>query len=358
MNTFGHLFRITTFGESHGKAIGVIVDGCPAGYEISEADIQPDLDRRRPGQSDLTTPRNEADKVEIFSGTFEGKTTGHPIMMMVRNQDQRSRDYSDIKDKYRPSHADFSFDQKYGIRDYRGGGRSSARETIARVAAGAIAKKVLKTETGCEIFGHTVQVGEIQATTFDPHMIETNPVRAADAEAAEKMGNLIRELKTQGDSIGGIAEVRVLQTPVGLGSPVFAKIKADLASGIMSLPGVKGFEYGSGFATATMTGSEHNDEFINDNGRIHTKTNHHGGILGGITTGEDLILRAVVKPTSSISKTQNTVDTAGNETTIETHGRHDPCLVPRFIPMAEAMVALVLVDHWLMNKVVKKDDNS
>lgn len=354
MNTFGHLFRITTFGESHGKAVGVIVDGCPAGYVIDVTKIQHDLNRRRPGQSAVTTPRDEKDRIEIFSGTFEGLTTGHPIMMMVMNQDQQSKDYGDIKNKFRPSHADFCFQNKYGLRDYRGGGRSSARETIARVAAGSIAKQILETETGAQIFGHTVQVGDVRAKNFDPTVIETNIVRAADSEAAKKMETLILKLKDEGESIGGIAEVRVLNTPPNLGAPVFGKIKADLASAIMSLPGVKGFEYGSGFATGTMKGSEHNDEFINDNGTIKTKTNHHGGILGGITTGEDLILRAVIKPTSSISKTQNTVDMDGNQTTIETHGRHDPCLVPRFIPMAEAMVALVLLDHWLLNKTVKK----
>jgi chorismate synthase len=354
MNTFGHLFRITTFGESHGKAVGVIVDGCPAGYAIDITKIQNDLNRRRPGQSAVTTPRDEKDRIEIFSGTFEGLTTGHPIMMMVTNQDQRSHDYTEIKNKFRPSHADFCFQNKYGLRDYRGGGRSSARETIARVAAGSIAKQILEIETGAQIFGHTAQVGDIRAKNFDPTVIEQNIVRSADPEAAKAMESLILKLKDEGDSIGGIAEVRVLNTPPNLGAPVFAKIKADLASAIMSLPGVKGFEYGSGFATATMKGSEHNDEFINDNGTIKTKTNHHGGILGGITTGEDLILRAVIKPTSSISKSQSTVDMDGNETTIETHGRHDPCLVPRFIPMAEAMVALVLLDHWLLDKTVKK----
>jgi chorismate synthase len=354
MNSFGHIFRITTFGESHGKAVGVILDGCPAGYEISEADIQPDLDRRRPGQSKITTARDEADQIEIFSGVFEGKTTGHPIMMMVRNKDQRSKDYGDIKDKFRPSHADFTYQMKYGIRDYRGGGRSSARETIARVAAGAIAKKILMQETKANIIGHVVQVGDIKATQFKPETIEQNPVRCADPEAAIAMERKIHQVKAKMDSIGGIAEVRVLNTPSSLGNPTFGKIKADLASAIMSLPGVKGFEYGTGFATAEMTGTEHNDEFYIDvEGNTRTKTNHHGGILGGITTGEDLVLRMVLKPTSSIPKKQQTVDKHGNETEIETYGRHDPCLCPRLVPMAEAMVALVLMDHWLLNKTVR-----
>jgi len=352
MNTFGYIFRITTFGESHGKAVGVIIDGCPPNISITENEIQKELDRRKPGQSAITTPRKENDKIEFFSGIFNGKTTGHPIMMMAQNKNQQSKDYSNIKEKYRPSHADYTYDLKYGIRDHRGGGRSSARETIGRVAAGALAKKILTSANNIKITGFVTQIGNVQSSEFNEEYIEKNPVRCADKNKAKKMEDEIRKVQKNGDSVGGIVEIRVKNIIAGLGSPTFAKIKADLASALMSIPGVKGFEYGSGFQSASMKGSEHNDEFFIDNKNIRTKTNHHGGILGGITTGEDLILRIVVKPTSSISKEQHTVNNSGEETMIQTFGRHDPCLAPRLVPIAESMVALVLVDHWLLSKTI------
>jgi chorismate synthase len=351
-NSFGQLFRITTAGESHGKGNVVIIDGCPPGISFSEEDIQPDLDRRKPGQSSVTTQRQEDDKATILAGVFEGHTTGTSIAIMVPNQDQRSKDYSNIKDKYRPGHADYTFDQKYGFRDYRGGGRSSVRESVSRVAAAALGKKILA-EYGISVVGYVKQVGDIVADIADPTAVtledvEANIVRCPHAESAEKMITLIKKVRSEQDSIGGISEIVATGVPAGLGEPVFDKLKSDFAKGIMSIPGVTAFEYGTGFAVATMRGSENNDIFYKKTeDEVATKTNHHGGMLGGISSGEPILIRAAVKPTSSLSRSQPTVDKAGNETELSTKGRHDPCLLPRFVPIGEAMVILVLTDHIL-----------
>ncbi len=349
-STFGSMFRITTWGESHGWGIGVVVDGCPAGLPLAEEDIQKELDRRRVGQSKVTSQRQEEDRVEILSGLFQGQTTGTPIAMIVRNKDADSSKYEAIKHLFRPGHADFTYQQKYGIRDYRGGGRASARETVGRVAAGAIAKKILARE-GMEIFGYTIQIHTIQAKRFDREEIERNMVRCPDREAAEQMVERIIEARKAGDSVGGIVEVVARGVPAGLGEPVFDKLDADLAKGLMSIPAVKGVEVGAGFQAATMFGSEHNDPLINKEGRIGTLTNHAGGIVGGISNGEDIVVRIVVKPTSSILKEQQSVDIEGNPVTLRVEGRHDPCVCPRAVPIAEAMVALVLVDHFLRQRV-------
>lgn len=355
-NSFGHLFRITTYGESHGGGVGVVIDGCPPLVEISEAEIQAELDRRRPGQSRITTPRNEADRCEIMSGVFEGKTTGTPISILVRNQDQRSKDYSDMKEKYRPSHADYTYDAKYGIRNYEGGGRSSARETIGRVAAGAIAKKILQQVAGVEIIGYVKQIKDCAATNIDPNtvtleQVESNIVRCPDSAAAEKMIELIDQIRRDQNSIGGIVECVARHVPVGLGMPVFDKLEADLAKGAMSLPASKGFEIGSGFAGTLLTGHEHNDEFtVDEQGQIRTKTNRSGGIQGGISNGENIILRVAFKPTATIGKEQQTATRSGEEATLAAKGRHDPCVLPRAVPMVEAMVALVLCDHLLRHQ--------
>ncbi len=357
-NSFGQALRITTAGESHGGGNVVIIDGMPAGLELSEDDLRHDLARRRPGQSHIVTQRDEADAPEILSGTFEGRTTGTPIAILVRNTDQRSKDYSDIKDLYRPGHADFSYDQKYGFRDYRGGGRSSARETVVRVAAAAVAKKLLAQVCGTRVVAYVMQVGEIRAQIAAADRITEkqverfsdgtpNIVRCPDENAAKKMIALIERLRKAQDSIGGVAEICVSKPPLGLGEPVFDKLKADFAKALFSLPAVVGVEYGSGFAAATMRGSEHNDIFVSKGGAVKTKTNRHGGMLGGVTTGMPILLRAAVKPTSSLPQKQQTVDRNGKKTFIRTKGRHDPCLLPRFIPMAEAMIALVLADHWV-----------
>lgn len=351
-NTFGHLFRITTFGESHGGGVGVIIDGCPPRLPISREEIQAELDRRRPGQSKITTPRNEADQCEILSGVFEGQTTGTPIAILVRNQDQRSQDYGDMATKYRPSHADATYDAKYGIRTIAGGGRASARETIGRVAAGAIAKKILQRTHGVEIVAYVKRIKDL-AATVDPEtvtlaQVESNIVRCPDPEAAERMIDLIEDIRKQGDSLGGVVECVARQIPRGLGMPVFDKLEADLAKAVMSLPATKGFELGSGFAGTVMTGSEHNDEFyMDDNGRMRTRTNNSGGTQGGISNGENIILRVAFKPTATIRKEQKTVTNTGEETTLAAKGRHDPCVLPRAVPMVEAMVALVLCDHLL-----------
>lgn len=350
-NSFGQLFRVTTAGESHGPGNIVIIDGVPPGLELSEKDLEPELARRRPGQSKITTQRDEADTPEILSGVFEGKTTGTALAILVRNTDQRSRDYSDIKDKYRPGHADFTFDAKYGFRDYRGGGRSSARETVARVAAGAVAKKILALH-GIRVIGYTKQVGPIVAHIADPALVtleavEANIVRCPDAQAAAQMIEVIEEARKAQDSIGGISELVATGVPAGLGEPVFDKLKADLGKALLSLPAVVGFEYGAGFAVATARGSENNDPFVASPAGITTAGNRHGGMLGGISSGLPIVCRVALKPTSSLSKPQPTVTTAGEPTTIATRGRHDPCLLPRFVPMGEAMVALVLVDHLL-----------
>jgi chorismate synthase len=361
-NSFGQAFRVTTAGESHGPGNVVIIDGCPPGIDLSVEDLRIDLDRRRPGQSKVVTQRQEADEPEILSGVFEGRTTGTSIAILVRNEDQKSRDYADIADKYRPGHADYTFDAKYGFRDYRGGGRSSARETVARVAAGAVAKKLVREAFGGEVLAYVKQVGPLVAEV-DPNAVtleqveklpdgEPNIVRCPDPAVAEKMVELIQELRKDQDSIGGTAEIVARNVPAGLGEPVFDKLKADLAKALFSLPAVMGVEYGVGFGCATLRGSENNDPFVTKttaDGRVITTTesNRHGGMLGGISSGLPIVLRAAVKPTSSLPREQNTVTRSGEATTIRTKGRHDPCLLPRFIPMAEAMVAIVLADHWL-----------
>ncbi|MCC7193834.1 MAG: chorismate synthase [Phycisphaeraceae bacterium] len=362
-NTFGQIFRVTTAGESHGAGNVVIIDGVPPGIELSEKDIQPDLDRRRPGQSRITTQRDESDVAQILAGVFEGRTTGTAIAIFIPNKDQRSKDYADIKDKYRPGHADYTFDAKYGFRDYRGGGRSSARETTARVAAGAIAKKILAGVTdispaGVKIVGYVKQVGQLIANIPDPasvslEQVESNIVRCPDPAIADAMVALIEKLRGELDSIGGIAEIVATGVPAGWGEPVFDKLKADLAKAMFSLPAVLGVEYGVGFGVATLRGSENNDAFIppdRDNPRIHTRTNRHGGMLGGISSGMPIILRCAVKPTSSLPREQPTVTNTGKSTTIATKGRHDPCLLPRFVPMAEAMMAITLADHYLRHQ--------
>ncbi|MEO0586590.1 MAG: chorismate synthase [Planctomycetota bacterium] len=356
-SSFGTLFRVTTAGESHGAGNLVIVDGCPPGLPLDVDDLTPDLARRRPGQSSITTQRTEPDAPEILSGVFEGRTTGTPIAVLIHNTDQRSRDYGDIKDKYRPGHADFTFDAKYGFRDYRGGGRSSARETTARVAAAAIAKKLLATTHGVEIVGWVEQVGDIKAdvdpSTVTLEQVEAHITRCPDAEASEKMIELIEKVRSERDSIGGIGGVVARGVPAGWGEPVFDKLKADLAKGLMSLPACLGVEYGQGFGVATARGSEHCDTFVPDSDRtppIGTATNRHGGTLGGISSGEPIVFRSAIKPTSSIPQDKPTVDRDGQPTTIATKGRHDPCLLPRWVPMAEAMVALTLADHMLRQR--------
>lgn len=354
-NIFGRVFRITTWGESHGPAIGVTVDGCPPRLEINEEEIQRELDRRRPGQSLITSQRHEEDRVQILSGVFEGQTTGTPIAMLVTNADQRSKDYSDIKKAYRPSHADFTYDAKYGFRDYRGGGRASARETIGRVAAGAIAKKLLKQREKIEIVAYVRQIHQIVAV-IDPNkvrlsQVEKNPVRCPDEAAAEKMYDLIDRVRREGDSVGGIIECVARNVPVGLGCPVFDRLEADLAKAMLSLPATKGFEIGSGFSAAAMKGSEHNDPFYASKGRIRTRTNHSGGVQGGISNGESIVFRVAFKPTATIMKPQRTVSPEGKATTLKPKGRHDPCVLPRAVPIVEAMTALVLADHYLLQVV-------
>jgi chorismate synthase len=357
-NSFGQAFRVTTAGESHGPGNVVIIDGCPPGVPVTVELLQVDLDRRRPGQSKIVTQRNEADAPEILAGVFEGKSTGASIAILIRNEDQRSRDYGDIAEKYRPGHADHSFDAKYGVRDYRGGGRSSARETTARVAAGGIAKAILAQQFGADVLGYVKQVGPIVAQVDDPSTVtlqqveqlpdgSPNIVRCPDAAKAAQMVALIEEVRKQQDSIGGVAEIVARNIPAGLGEPVFDKIKADLAKGLFSLPAVLGVEYGIGFGCATLRGSDNNDYFTTDGSKVATLTNRHGGILGGITSGMPIVLRAAVKPTSSLPREQPTITRELEPTTIRTKGRHDPCLLPRFIPMAEAMVAIVLADHFL-----------
>jgi chorismate synthase len=362
-NTFGQAFRVTTAGESHGPANVVIIDGCPPGLPLSEEDIIPDLERRRPGQSKIVTQRKEPDAPEILSGVFEGETTGTPIAILVRNRDQRSRDYTNIKDVYRPGHADYTFDAKFGRRDYRGGGRSSARETVSRVAAGAVAKKLLAHAFGGEVIGYVTQVGDIKANVPE-HVtlaeVETLPdgapniVRCPDPAAAARMVTLIEKMRKDQDSIGGVAEIIARKVPAGLGEPVFDKLKADLGKALFSLPAVLGVEYGAGFAVANARGSQNNDPFeVDAEGSIRTRSNRHGGMLGGISSGMPISLRAAIKPTSSLPRAQDTVTSAGEPTTIRTTGRHDPCLLPRFVPMGEAMVALVLADHWLRWRAIR-----
>ena len=384
-STFGTLFRVTTAGESHGPGNVCIVDGCPPGMELSVDDLIPDLLRRRPGQSRIVSPRKEDDTPEILSGVFEGKTTGTPIAILIRNQDQRSQDYGDIKNKYRPGHADYTFDAKFGLRDYRGGGRSSARETTVRVAAAAIAKKLLRIAHGIEVIGYVDQVGDLRLQNIDPasvtlEQVESNPVRCPDQAMAVQMEQLITDIRKQQDSIGGAATLVATNVPAGWGEPVFDKLKADLGKAMFSLPAVMGVEYGEGFNVATARGSEHCDTFVPGGSKgprgqggsdkapnpehsapsplrpwaplVTTVTNRHGGMLGGISSGLPIVLRCAVKPTSSIPQDRPTVDQHGNVTTIATRGRHDPCLLPRFVPMGEAMMALVLVDHMLRQRAI------
>jgi chorismate synthase len=351
-SSFGDLFQVTTFGESHGPAIGCIVDGCPPGYELDISDIQRELDRRRPGQSSVTTPRQESDAVTILSGIFEGKTTGTPIALMIQNATHRSGDYGNLKEVYRPGHADMTFQKKYGIRDYRGGGRSSGRETASRVAAGAIAKKILA-DQGVSLIAHTTQVGTIVAKTVDTSVIESNPVRCADPHVAPDMVKLIETLAQSGDSIGGAITLTITGIPAGLGDPVFDKFDAVLSHALMSIGTIKGIAFGSGFGAVTMKGSEHNDVFEpGDENQVTMKTNHAGGILGGITTGADVTCRLAIKPPSSIAKTQQTVNRSGEAVAIDIRGRHDPCICPRVVPVVEAMAAIVTLDCLLKQRAI------
>ncbi|MCB0653298.1 MAG: chorismate synthase [Saprospiraceae bacterium] len=353
-NTFGQAFKIMTFGESHGEAIGVIIDGCPAGLAIDESFIQQELDRRRPGQSAIVTQRKEADKVQILSGVFEGKSTGTPISMVIFNADARSKDYGHIAEKFRPSHADYTYWAKFGIRDYRGGGRSSARETAARVAAGAIAK-ILLSEQDIQINAYVSQVGPLQLQTayheIDFNLVESNPVRCPDLGMAKKMEDLIREVRKAGDTIGGVVSCVIKGCPPGLGEPVFDRLQADLAKSMLSINACKGFEYGSGFAGVTMRGSAHNDLFYMEKEKIKTRTNFSGGIQGGISNGMDIYFRAAFKAVATIVPPQESITQTGEKTTVEGKGRHDPCVLPRAVPIVEAMSALVIADHFLRNKM-------
>ena len=362
-NSFGQLFRIATFGESHGEAIGVIIDGCPSNLEVDMAFIQSELDKRKPGQSKITTQRKESDTVKVLSGIFEGKTTGTPIAMVIPNEDQRSKDYSHIKDAYRPSHADYTYDAKYGHRDHRGGGRSSARETAARVASGAIAKLLLK-QAGIEIFAHVSSVGNIDSPNLDLLSLselleirESNIVRCADPGTANQMIELIDSIRKDGDTVGGKISCVIRNCPVGLGEPVFDKLHADLGKAMLSINAVHGFDYGSGFSGSEMKGSEHNDLFVQpetgDAKKFQTLTNFSGGIQGGISNGMDIIFRVAFKPVATIMQNQASLDSSGNTASVQGKGRHDPCVVPRAVAIVEAMAALVLADHYLRNKVVR-----
>ncbi len=359
-NSFGQLFRITTFGESHGEAIGVVVDGCPPGLALSEKDIQPDLGRRKPGQSKITTARKEQDTIHILSGVFNGKTTGTPIMLMAYNKDAKPADYEKLKDIYRPSHADYTYDLKYGIRDWRGSGRASARETLARVAAGAIAKKYLAQKCGVEFLSHVVQVGAIRADIdmqkVNAKAIDASMVRCPDKNTSEKMLRLIEQIRKEGDSVGGIIRGLIRNVPGGLGEPVFDKLPADLGKAMLSINAVKGFDFGSGFGGSIMRGSDHNDEFLPQTPKgalikkISTKTNNSGGTLGGISTGQDIYFRVAFKPVASIALEQDTVTRSGKATKLNVQGRHDPCVLPRAVPIVDAMAALVIMDHYLRHK--------
>jgi chorismate synthase len=352
-NTFGHLFSITTWGESHGGGVGVVVDGCPPNLPITAEEIQVELDRRRPGQSDISTPRKEADRVEILSGLYQGRTTGTPISMMVENTDARPGAYAEMAVKYRPSHADFTYQQKFGIRNPEGGGRSSARETIGRVAAGAIAKKILALAAGVEIRAFVTRIHDIElpaaaAAEFPTlEAVEASAVRCPHPATAEAMIERIKAVRAEGDSVGGVIECRIRNVPVGLGEPVFDRLEADLAKAMLSIPATKAFEIGSGFAGSLLRGSEHNDLFENREGRVRTRTNRSGGVQGGISNGEEIFFRTAFKPTATILRPQATVDLEGRETELIGRGRHDPCVVPRAVPIVEAMAALVLVDHWM-----------
>jgi chorismate synthase len=356
-NTFGHLFRLTTWGESHGAAIGAIVDGCPPLLELSEADIQPELDRRAPGQSTIVTQRKESDTVRIMSGVFEGKTLGTPISMMIVNEDMRSGDYREIEEKYRPSHADYTYEAKYGIRDWRGGGRTSARETAGRVAAGAIARKLLRVRYGVEIVAWVSKVGrnlaECDVETVCREQVERTPIRCPDLSVAERMIADVEAARKAGNSLGGVVTCALRGCPPGWGEPVFDRLEADLAKAMLSLPASKGFEIGSGFAGTDLTGIEHNDEFYMEGDRVRTRTNRSGGVQGGISNGETIHFRIAFKPTATVVREQRTVSRRHEDTTIQGRGRHDPCVLPRAVPMVEAMAALVLADHALRYDAIR-----
>ena len=353
-NTFGTMFRVTTFGESHGPAVGVVIDGCPPRLPITAEEIQVELDRRRPGQSAITTQRRERDEVEILSGVHEGLTLGTPISLLVRNSDNRGGDYEEMRTKYRPSHADFTYQAKYGIRAWQGGGRSSARETVGRVAAGVLARKALVAAGAIDIVAWVQRVQDLEVEV-DPGSVsraavEANIVRCPDAAAATRMIALIDEARKAGDSLGGVVEAVARGVPVGLGEPVFDKLDADLAKAMLSLPAAKGFEIGSGFAGTRLRGSQHNDPFYDGGGRVRTRGNRSGGVQGGISNGEDIVIRVAFKPTATILREQETVDQDGHDTTIKARGRHDPCVLPRAVPIVEAMLALVLADHFLRQR--------
>jgi chorismate synthase len=350
-NSFGRLLRVTTFGESHGPGVGVVVDGVPPGIPLSEADIQVELDRRRPGQSAITTPRSEKDRGEILSGVFDGRTTGTPVAILIRNQEQKSSDYEKLRDVFRPGHADFTYTAKYGLRDWRGGGRSSGRETAARVAAGAIARKLLALR-GATVTGYTLEIGGARAEGRDFTEIEKNPVRSPDPAAARLMIEKIEAAKSRGDSVGGVAEVVVRGCPAGLGDPVFDKLEALLSHAVMSIGAVRGIEVGVGFGAARMHGSAYNDALYAQEGRVRSRTNNAGGVAGGISTGEEIVVRAAFRPPASISLPQTTVDARGNPAAVEVGGRHDPCIVPRAIPVLEAMVSLVIADCILVQEAL------
>ena len=356
MNTFGNQYRLTSFGESHGEAIGGVIDGCPAGIQLDLEEIQRELSRRRPGQSALTTPRKEDDKVEILSGLYQGKTTGTPIGFIIRNNNQHSADYDEIKQVYRPSHADYTYTTKYGLRDPRGGGRSSARETISRCVAGAIAKQILK-QVGITIDAYTSQVGTIEVTKpyteLDLTQTEKFAVRCPDAEVASQMEEKILEVKSKGDTIGGVITCVVRGVPVGLGEPVFGKLHAALGSAMLSINAVKGFEYGDGFEGTRYCGSERNDILFNNEGEVDTRTNHSGGIQGGISNGQDIYFRTAFKPVATILLEQATVDSDGNDTVLKAKGRHDPCVLPRAVPIVEAMAAMTILDYYLLNRITR-----
>jgi len=350
-NSFGKLFTVTTWGESHGGAVGVVIDGCPPGMALAAAEIQAELDRRRPGQSDVVSPRQEEDKVEILSGLFEGRTTGTPLSLLVRNTDARPGAYEEMRRKFRPSHADFTYQAKFGRRDHQGGGRSSARETVGRVAAGAIARKLLRLGGGVEIRAFVTRIHHLEAPPLDhfPTLaeVEATAVRCPHPATAARMIRRIKAVRAQGDSLGGVIECRARGVPAGLGEPVFDRLEADLAKAMLSLPATKGFEVGSGFAGTRLRGSEHNDVFERRGGRVRTRTNFSGGVQGGISNGEEIYFRVAFKPTATILRPQATVDVKGRPTTLQARGRHDPCVLPRAVPIVEAMTALVLVDHWL-----------
>ena len=360
-NSFGHLFRISTFGESHGGGVGVVIDGCPPRIALSPNDIQAELDRRRPGQSAIVSPRHESDRCEILSGIFDGQTLGTPIAILVRNEDARPEAYAEMKDTFRPSHADFTYGAKYGIRNWQGGGRASARETVGRVAAGAVARKVIATlHPACEIIAYVTHLSgltaEVNGSTATREMVEANTIRCPDETAAALMLKAIEQAKVEGDSLGGIIECVVRGAPVGLGEPVFDKLEADLAKAMLSLPASKGFEIGSGFAAANAKGSEHNDSFEMREGKVRTTSNRSGGVQGGISNGENIVFRVAFKPPATIAQAQETVTSSGEKIILAARGRHDPCVLPRAVPIVEAMTALVLCDHALRQRALTRED--